>query len=97
MHRDHNVFVQSLENGKKVLLTYFNDKQGRYKSCTCTPVEFNQGGVLAGKIAGSSIYVFSENHKTVPLLLSKDQILKMKPTEIIFDQVRFRKSSQRVT
>jgi hypothetical protein len=89
MHRDHNIFVRSLEREAKVKLTYFNRKHRRKVFSLCAPLYFSKS--LTGQEEQDCYYLwdFEAEKGSNFLSLSPSQIVGMELTDEAFDTQDF--------
>jgi len=86
VHRDHNVFIQGIEQEKRLELTFFNRKLRREVVSQCAPLLYGEGP--AGPATGAEdelgcyyIWDYGAEKGSNFLALSPSQIVSMEPTE----------------
>ena len=94
MHRDHDVFIQAIEQEKRLELTYFCRKHrlrggSRTARTMCAPLHFSKGpaGIVPGAEDGLQCYYlwdFGAKKGSNFLALSPTEIVSMKLTEDVF-------------
>jgi hypothetical protein len=89
MHRDHDVFIRSVERETKVTLTYFNIKHRRKVCSLCAPLHFSKS--MTGQEEQDCYYLWDFEAETGSnfLSLSPSQIVSMEPTDKAFDTQEF--------
>ena len=89
MHRNHDVFIRSVERETKVKLTYFNTKHRRKVYSLCAPLHFSKS--LAGQEEQDCYYLwdFEADKGSNFLSLSPSQIVSMESTNEAFDTQDF--------
>jgi len=86
VHRDHDVFIQSVERETKLKLTFFSRKHRREVVSLCAPLHYSKGP--AGPTTGTEdelecyyLWDFGAEKGSNFLALSPSQIVGMEPTE----------------
>ncbi len=86
MHRDHDVFIQGIEQEKRLELTYFSRKHRREVERLCAPLHYGKGP--AGPSTGGEdelecyyLWDFGAKKGSSFLALSPSQIVSMKLTD----------------
>jgi hypothetical protein len=89
MHRDHGVFIRSVERETKVKLIYFNSKHRRKVSSLCAPLHFSKS--LTNQEEQDCYYLWDFEAETGSnfLSLSPSQIVGMESTDEPFDTQDF--------
>ena len=89
MHRDHDVFIRSIERETKVKLVYFNTKPRREKVSLCAPLHFSRS--ITGQEEQDCYYLwdFEADKGSNFLSLSPSQIVSMESTNEAFDTQDF--------
>ncbi|MHC4324880.1 MAG: hypothetical protein ACYSUX_11475 [Planctomycetota bacterium] len=89
MHRDHDIFIQGIEQEKRLKLTFFSRKLCRHVQSICAPLHFSQGpaGPLASeknKLECYYLWDFEAKKDNNFLALSPSEIVSIKLTEDVF-------------
>jgi hypothetical protein len=86
MHRDHDVFIQGIEQEKRLELTFFSRKHRRNVVSLCAPLHYGKGP--AGTAAGAEgelecyyLWDFGAEKGNNFLALSPSEIVRMEQTE----------------
>jgi hypothetical protein len=89
MHRDHDVFIRSVERETKVKLIYFNSKHRRKVSSLCAPLHFSKS--MTGQEEQDCYYLwdFEAEKGSNFLPLSPSQIVGIELTDEAFDTQDF--------
>ena len=100
MHRDHDVFIEGIEQEKRLELTFFCRRHRRDVVSLCAPLHFSKGpaGLATGAEDGLECYYlwdFGAKKGSNFLALSPSQIVSMEPTEIDFRVQDFYSHSKR--
>jgi len=102
VHRDHDVFMQGIEQEKKLEVTFFNRKRRCEEVGICAPLHYSKG--LAGLAKGVEydlecyyLWDFGAEKGSNFLILSPSQINSMKLTEEIFQTKEFYSVSKEVS
>lgn len=100
MHTDHDVFVQGIEQEKRIELTFFSKKLRRNVVSLCAPLHY--GKSPAGTVADTEhelecyyLWDFGADKDSNFLALSPSQIVSMKPTDEDFCVYNLYKQSER--
>lgn len=100
MHRNHDVFVRSLEQDTKLKLTFFSRKRGREVVSLCAPLHYSKSPispVKESKYEQDCYYFwdFGAEKGNNFLALSSSQVVRMELTDDVFHvQEFYRLSSQ---
>ena len=94
MHRDHDVFIQGIEQEKRLELTFFSRKHRRNVVSICAPLHYGKGP--AGLAAGAEdelecyyLWDFGADKGSNFLALSPSKIVSMELTEDVFHVQEF--------
>lgn len=100
MHKDHDVFIQSVERETKLKLTFFSRKLASEVVSTCAPLHYSRGP--AGLAPGAEdqfecyyLWDFGANKGSNFLALSPSEIVSIKLTEDVFHVQEFYSQSSR--
>ncbi|OHB61192.1 MAG: hypothetical protein A2168_08650 [Planctomycetes bacterium RBG_13_50_24] len=100
MHRDHDIFIQGIEQEKRLELTFFSKKLRRNVVSLCAPLHYGKGP--AGTAAGVNdelecyyLWDFGTDKGSNFLALSPSQIVSMALTEDVFRVYDFSSQSKR--
>ncbi|MGB2865328.1 MAG: hypothetical protein WBC05_18510 [Sedimentisphaerales bacterium] len=100
MHKDHDVFIQSVERETKLKLTFFSRKHRREVVSLCAPLHFSKGP--AGPATGAEdelecyyLWDFGADKGSNFLALSPSEIVNIKLTEDVFHVREFYSHSER--
>ena len=101
MHRDHDVFIEGIEQEKRLELTFFSRKLCREVVSLCAPLHYGKGP--ASPATGAEyelecyyLWDFGAKKGSSFLALSPSQIVSMKLTEDVFYVQEFYSLSSRV-
>ena len=100
MHRDHDVFIQGIEQEKRLELTFFSRKLRHNVVSLCAPLHYGKGpsGIVAGpedELECYYLWDFGADKGSNFLALSPSQIISMEPTEDDFRVYDFSIQSKR--
>ena len=94
MHRDHDVFIQGIEQEKRLELSFFSRKHRREVVNICAPLHYGKGP--ASPATGEEdelecyyLWDFGAKKGTSFLALSPSQIVSMKLTDDVFHVQEF--------
>ena len=89
MHKDHDVFIRSIERETKIKLTYFNRKHHRKVCSLCAPLHFSKS--LTDQEEQDCYYLWDFEAETGSnfLSLSPSQITGIELTDKAFDTQEF--------
>jgi hypothetical protein len=94
VHKDHDVFIQSIERETKLKLTFFSRKHASEVVNPCAPLHYSKGS--AGPAPGAEdefecyyLWDFGAKKGSNFLALSPSEIVSMKLTEDIFNVQEF--------
>ena len=100
MHRDHDVFIQGIEQEKRLELTFFSRKHRREVVSLCAPLHYSKGP--ASPATGAEyelecyyLWDFGANKGCSFLALSSSQIVRMHLTDDVFRVQEFYSLSSR--
>ena len=89
MHKDHDVFIQGIEQEKRLELTFFSTKHRREVISLCAPLHYSKSP--AGSAASAEdelecyfLWDFRANRGSNFLALSPSEIVSMQLTEDVF-------------
>jgi hypothetical protein len=94
VHRDHDVFIQGIEQEKRLELTFFSRKHHREEVSLCAPLHYSRGpaGFAMGvgdKLECYYLWDFGAERGSNFLVLSPSQIISMKLTDKVFHVKEF--------
>jgi hypothetical protein len=89
MHRDHQVFLDSLEEQRKVTLTFFSQDDGHNLVRTCAPMDFGPTRIAKDSFDRYHFWDFDSDEARHPLMLLPDQVVSFVPSDEGFDPVEF--------
>ena len=94
MHKDHNVFIQGMEQEKRLELTFFSAKHSREVVSLCAPLHYSKGPASPARSEGDELecyylWDFGAKNDSNFLALSPSQIISMKPTDEVFHVQEF--------
>ncbi len=94
MHRDHNVFIQGIEQEKRLEMTFFSRKHASEVVSSCAPLHHSKGP--AGPATGAEdelecyyLWDFGAEKGSNFLALSPSEIVSMKLTDDVFHVQEF--------
>lgn len=101
MHRDHDVFIQGIEQEKRLDLTFFSRKHRRNVVSLCAPLHYGKGpaGIdvgAEGELECYYLWDFGADKGNNFLALSPSQIVSMDLTEDDFRVQEFYSRSNSV-
>jgi len=94
VHRDHDVFIEGIEQEKRLKLVFFCRKHRREVVSLCAPLHFSKGpaGLAPGSEDGLQCYYlwdFGAKKGNNFLALSPSEIVSMKLTKDVFQVQEF--------
>ena len=94
MHRDHDVFIQGIEQEKRLELTFFSRKHRRDVVRLCAPLHYGKGPASLAASAQDELecyylWNFGADKGSNFLALSPSQIVSMKLTDDVFHVQEF--------
>jgi hypothetical protein len=94
VHRHHEVFIQGVEQEKRIELTFFCRKQQREIVSLCAPLHYSKGSAsfAKGEENGLECYYiwdFGAKKDSNFLALSPSEIIRIKLTDIVFHVQEF--------
>ena len=94
MHRHHEVFIQGIEQDKRIELTFYSRKQKRKAVSFCAPLHYSEGSASLAKNQGSGLecyylWDFGAKKNSNFLALSPSEIIRMKLTDEVFHVQEF--------
>ena len=100
MHKDHDVFIQSLGRETKLKLTFFSRKHASEVVSSCAPLHYGKGPAGLAPSAEDELecyylWDFGAKRGSNFLALSASQIVSMEPTEDVFHVQEFYRQSNR--
>lgn len=100
MHKDHDVFIQSLGRETKLKLTFFSRKHASEVVSPCAPLHYSKGPASLApgtedKLECYYLWDFGAKKGSNFLALSPSQIVSMEPTEDVFHVQEFYSLSSR--
>lgn len=89
MHRDHDIFIQGIEQEKRLKLTFFSRKLCREVVSLCAPLHYSKGvsgtaPSVEDELACYYLWDFEAEKGSNFLALSPSKIVSMKLTEDVF-------------
>ena len=105
MHRDHEIFIEGIEQEKRLELNYFSRKH-RLRGCSqtsrtiCAPLHFSKGPAGLDPNSGVELecyylWDFGATKGSNFLALSPSEIVSMKLTDEVFHVQEFYRQSSR--
>ena len=100
MHKDHDVFIQGIEQEKRLELTFFSRKHRRNVVSLCAPLHYSKGPAspapsVEDELECYYLWDFGAKRGSNFLALSASQIVSMEPTEDVFHVQEFYRQSNR--
>jgi len=96
MHRDHKIFVQAIQDKRKVKLTFLSEERGGDTDRLCGPIFYS--APVAGSDSGCYyLWDFESNTDNHFLGFPPSQIVSMELTEEPFDLVEFFTSRKQIS
>lgn len=89
MHKDHDVFIQSVERETKLKLTFFSRKHRREVVSPCAPLHYSKGLTVGDELGCYYLWDFGAEKGSNFLALSPSEIVSMELTEDIFHVQEF--------
>ncbi len=96
MHCDHDVFVQGMEQKRKLKLTFLGGKNLQYLVRECAPLHYSKGQVEGDDLDSYYIWDFESTKDRHFLSLPPSQIIKMELAEGEFNIEDFTARSQKL-
>jgi hypothetical protein len=84
MHRDHDVFIQGIEQEKRLKLTFFSRKHRRDVVSLCAPLHYSKGLAAGDEMDCYYLWDLEAAKGSNFLALSPSQIVSMELTEEAF-------------
>lgn len=81
MHINHDVFLEGLDQSKRVLLTFFSEKQGRNVVTQCAPLHFSEGRARGDKLECYYFWDFGTEPHGGFLPLPESEIIAIESTD----------------
>jgi hypothetical protein len=88
MHRDHNIFTQSIHAKQKVVLTFMK-ADGERAVRTCAPMDFGPSRRAKDGVDRYHFWDYDSASKNHVLSLTPDRIIRIEATEDGFDPAEF--------
>ena len=85
MHCDHNVFIQGMEQKRRLKLTFLGGKNLQNLVRECAPLHYSKGQVEGDDLDSYYIWDFETSKDNHFLALPPSQIIKMELAEGEFD------------
>jgi hypothetical protein len=85
MHCDHDVFVQGMEQKKRIKLTFHQTKNHRNMVRECAPLHYSRGRIEGDDLDSYYIWDFEAARDSHFLSLPPSQIVKMELAEGLFN------------
>ncbi len=94
MHKDHDVFIQSVERETKLKLTFFSGKHASEVVSSCAPLHYSRGSAgpapcVEDEVGCYYLWDFGAEKGSNFLALSPSEIASMKLTEDVFHVQEF--------
>jgi hypothetical protein len=94
MHRDHDVFIQGIEQEKRLELTFLSRKRSQQLVSLCAPLHYGKGPAgletgAEGELECYYLWDFGAEKGNNFLALSPSEIVSMKLTEDVFHVQEF--------
>lgn len=84
MHRDHDVFIQAIEQKKRIKLTFYDGQTQRNITKRCAPLHYSKGQVEGDDLDCYYFWDFEAKRNSNFLALRPSQVVAMEPSEGIF-------------
>ena len=84
MHSDHDIFIQGIEQEKRLELTFFSRKHRRQAVSLCAPLHYSKGIAAGDEMDCYYLWDFEAEKGSNFLALSPSQIVSMELTEDAF-------------
>jgi hypothetical protein len=84
VHRDHDVFIQGIEQEKRLELTFFSRKHRRQEVSLCAPLHYSKGLAAGDVLDCYYLWDFEAEKGSNFLALSPSQIVSMELKEEAF-------------
>ncbi len=89
MHKYHNVFIQGIEQERRIEVTFFCRKRQREVVSLCAPLHYSKGPAVSAKDAEDELecyylWDFGAEKGSNFLALSPSEIVSLKLTEDVF-------------
>ncbi len=84
MHRDHDVFIEGIEQEKRLELTFFSRKRRRDVVSLCAPLHYSKGLAAGDEMDCYYLWDLEAEKGSNFLALSPSQIVSMELTEETF-------------
>ena len=94
MHRDHEVFIEGIEQEKRLELTFFSRKHQRNVVSSCAPLHYSKGITAGDGMDCYYLWDFEAERGSNFLPLSASQIVSMKLTKEVFHVQEFKVHSE---
>jgi hypothetical protein len=89
MHKDHEVFIDSLEARQKVTLTFYSQDDGHNLVRTCAPMDFGPTRIAKDNFDRYHFWDYDSDEGRHPLMLLPDQIVSITVLEETFNPDEF--------
>lgn len=89
MHRDHAVFMDSLEGRQKVELTFYSQDDGQNLVRTCAPMDFGPTRIAKDNFDRYHFWDYDSDEGRHPLMLLPDQVVSISALSDQFDPAEF--------
>lgn len=94
MNKDHDVFIQGIEQEKKIELTFFSRKHRREVVSLCAPLHYSKGPSYSAismedELECYYLWDYGAEESNNFLALSSSEILSMKLTDDVFHVQEF--------
>ena len=85
MHSDHDIFIQGIEQKKRLKLTFFSEKNLQNLLRECAPLHYSQGRIEGDDLDSYYFWDFEATKGSHFLSLSPSQIVAMELAESTFN------------
>lgn len=89
MCHDHNVFIQAVNERRKIIVTYLNEEDNFVKSGHLVPMDCSCDYVGKEYFDCYQFWDYQKGFDSFPVVLSSEQILNIKFDEESFDPAEF--------
>ena len=89
MHQVHKVFIDGIENCRKVSLTFFSQDDGHNLVRTCAPMDYGPTRVAADNADRYHFWDYDSDKGRHPLMLLPDQVVSITVLDEVFDPAEF--------
>ena len=89
MHRDHEIFVQAIQDKRKVKVTFFSDNDACNRVNLYAPMDFEQCDIEGVKSSRYYFWDFEKGTNGAPQILQPNQIVSMTLDKEAFNPTEF--------